>query len=266
MRLYRRSHSLRPALVLAAVGLVADTTCQGQEAATQPPTVEQLYQDGNALAGLANLGLTGDQLRKLEGYCRAYQVTVQGQKAKRASILTRARPELERRLQLLLTGKDCPADVLAAIDSAAAALEELDLQAADARAALGKQVSQVLNQAQVRSLTGTNEAAAAAEALTGVRAMSTAAFEQEGQVTAELLVQSAPAEPPLDVEDVLELFREVRTLTEGQYGAQRDAFVTRLLPLFAVSDEDLQEALAERFAYPRMADLLAQRLAHLAPR
>lgn len=263
MRLCPRRAPVRSMLAAAAVLLLAGAACQTQDTAGQQPTLEQLYEDGNALADLANLGLTAEQLRKLEAHCRAHQAAVQGLEAKRNGILKRVQPQLQQRLQLLLAGQACPEDVLAAIDMATVELEELEVEASDARAELGRGVSQVLNAAQKQALTGQTAATGAAEALDGVRAMSAADFEQEGRMMAELLVESAAAEPRLDTDSVLDIFREARTLTEKQYREQRDAFVAPLLPLFSLPSEDVEASLAGRFAYARMADLLAQRLARM---
>lgn len=265
MRLGQLARAVRPTLGLAGVCLIAVAASQSQPGTNSQPTLEQSYEDGNALAELANLGLTAEQLGSIEPCCQAYRQSMQELKTKRKAALNKVQPELEQRLQLLLAGKPCPDDVLAAVEATSAALEELALQGADARAELGRKVGQVLNEAQVQSLTGTNPAAAAVEALAGVRAMSAADFEQEGQMMAELLVESAAGEPPLSPEEALEVLREVRSLTAEQYREQRDAFVRHLLPLFTPSDEDVREAIADRFAYPRMADLLAQRLASMEP-
>jgi hypothetical protein len=232
-----------------------------ERAAPDEAAIGDLQQDIDLLEEFNRLELTKDQTRALITEVEALHAKMKEQQAERAAILTRLKPLLEAKREALLKDEGVPPAVTGGIDQQSKALQQFDQDAEKALREFAPRLQKVLTQPQVDILTWVSEARVQARTLVDfARAMSDQDFKTDAAVNAENL---AEGRDNITKEQILEVFRQARTMTDAEFAKDRDKLVEQLIPATRDDTAPIDLVLIRRLEPPRLPAVLRERLAQM---
>lgn len=224
--------------------------------AEAPPDIDALYREIQALEFVRGLGLSTEQAAKLVDALEPFEAELAQAKSDRRAQEQELVQLLQQQKAALLRGE-------ATSDQTAARVAELRQGLLPERrldpeqeSRLAKAVRSVLSDKQVAAMPASLEARDQAQAmLDGFRELSADEFDAQIRPFAQDLVAQVPDVTPEQVEA---LFREARSLSEGEYKESLAKLTDQLLPLFTPSEEATDWLLADAFSQEGMFDVLRQ--------
>jgi len=238
-------------------------TARTQERLPSPTeaAVTALQQDIDLLGDFNRLDLTKEQMRGLIAEVEAIQARMRENQAQRDAVLTMLQPHLEAQKAALLKDEPVPSTVSNQIKVLADQLNQLDAKAdRDLVTEFGPRLHKLLSQPQIDILTWVDEARLnALEQLAWARDMTDEEYKTEAEVTAQNLAEGRD----ITKEQVLDIFRRARAMSEADYAKGKDGLASELLPAMRGETDSIDTVLIHRLQPPRLLPVLGEKLGQM---
>jgi len=256
---------LRRALTLLSLGAaVLAMGClsgaQDRGADTLEARLNDLQQDIDLLQEFNRLQLTKEQLQGLIGQVDAIHEAMAARKVLRADILNRLQPLLEEQRGALLKDEPAPPAVCQQIELQTDKLQEFDQATTTELLRFVGPVKDILKPEQLDILTWVSEARLqAAESLDWIRTMSAEDFKAEAEVNAAGLAENRD----ITKEEILDIYRSARALSEEEWAQTKGRLADRLVPAFRDDSIPVDVVLVQRLQPDRVPIILKEKLAQM---
>ena len=223
--------------------------------------LDALAEELELIRRLNDLQLTIEQVQALQAVAQQVEAAATPILAERLGVLQRLEPLMVRQRELAVADQPDPDELQAQLQGLWDELSGLDERMDKTVGATAPALRQILTAPQVSIVTGAEDARIqTVTLLQTIRDMPQAAFDARGPLYAE---QLAHADAGPDADQIVDLFRAARALTPDEFRQQQSELASALLPIYAPSEEDANNILAQFFAHPGMAKILEDKLAAL---